>query len=58
VQPIAYECPKVILPADPILPIKTLTAKSTPDQVMKSWIATATAYRDWNRVVRKQIASM
>lgn len=52
---IAYECPEIILPHDPFVPIGSLTDKSKPDEVMKAWVATAIAYRDWNRIVRQQI---
>ena len=52
---IAYDCPKLILPKDPILYTQKLTNKSSAEQVMKSWVATANAYRDWNVTVRKQV---
>lgn len=51
----SYNCPKIILPKDPDNVLKTITFESSPDEVMKAWVATATGYRDWNRVVRKQI---
>lgn len=53
--PVAYDCPKLVLPADPITPIDKLTDKSKPDEVMKAWVSTAVAYRDWNRIVRQQV---
>jgi hypothetical protein len=56
--PIAYKCPKIILPTDPVVPVHALNANSKPDDVIKAWVATAVAYRDWNRVVRKQISSL
>jgi hypothetical protein len=54
---ISYNCPKLVLPKDPILYTKKLTEKSNAEDVMKSWVATAVAYRDWNKTVRKQVAS-
>lgn len=56
ITPIAYDCPIITLPTDPIVPIMLITSTSSPDEVMKAWVATAIAYRDWNRVVHKQIA--
>lgn len=56
--PIAYDCPRILLPADPVIPIRKLTDKSKPDDVIKAWVATAVAYRDWNRVVRKQVNNL
>ena len=53
--PVALDCPKIILPKDPIIPLSQLTDESKPDVVIKAWVATAMAYRDWNRAVRKQI---
>lgn len=53
---IAYHCPKIVLPEDPIAPVDKLTDKSKPDEVMKAWVSTAIAYRDWNRVVRQQVS--
>lgn len=53
--PIAYHCPRIILPADPKPNTDKLTEKSKPNEVIKAWVSTAMAYRDWNRIVRKQI---
>ena len=47
--------PELIIPPDPKPPINNLTRKSTPDQVVKAWVATAILYKDWNVTVRKQI---
>ena len=52
---VAYECPRIQLPADPVAPVTKLTDKSTPDEVIKAWVATATVYRNWNKTVRKQV---
>lgn len=54
---IAYNCPKIELPPDPIVYAKKLNDKSNSEEVMKSWVATAIGYRDWNKTVRKQVAS-
>ncbi len=51
-------CPTIVLPDDPRVPVKDLTLESTPDEVIKAWVATAYAYRDWNRVVRRQIENI
>jgi hypothetical protein len=53
--PIAYQCPIIILPADPIPEIKKINKKSRNDQVVKAWVATAIQYKNWNEEVRKQI---
>ena len=53
--PIAYHCPEIILPNDPIPETNKLTDKSKPDEITKAWVYTAVSYRDWNRIVRKQI---
>ncbi len=52
---VAYNCPQIVLPPDPVPATKRLTAKSNASQVMKAWVATAYAYRGWNLAVRKQI---
>lgn len=56
-SPVVLDCPKIILPKDPVIPITQLTDESKPDVVIKAWVVTAMAYRDWSRVVRKQIAA-
>lgn len=56
VTPVAFECPRLILPKDPIVPIHQITSASKSNEVIKAWVATAIAYRDWNIIVRKQIA--
>lgn len=55
IQPIAYDCPKIKLPNDPIDYTKSLNEKSTPDEVIKAWVATAQSYKGWNKTVRRQI---
>ena len=52
--PVAYNCPRLMLPDDPVPATIQLTDKSTPDEVIKAWVATAYAYRGWNQIVRKQ----
>lgn len=46
------------LPSDPVNYVSRLNDKSSPDEVVKAWVSTATAYRNWNRIVRKQIESI
>ena len=53
--PVIYKCPQITLPADPIPLTKQLTDRSKPDEIIKAWVATATAYRNWHHIVRKQI---
>lgn len=53
--PIAYHCPRIVLPSDPALPVKNLNANSKPNDVMKAWVATAVGLRTWNKIVRQQI---
>jgi hypothetical protein len=56
-KPVAYHCPRIILPADPVPPTRKLTLKSQPNDVMKAWVATAYLYQGWNKTVRKQVES-
>jgi hypothetical protein len=53
--PISYNCPKMVLPPDPVPQTKRLTKNSRPDQVIKAWVATANEYRGWNKIVREQV---
>ena len=53
--PIAYHCPKIELPPDPISQTKRLNRNSRPDQVIKAWVATANEYKGWNKIVREQV---
>ena len=55
VIPISYGCPKIILPNDPIIPIDKIDEESSSDEVIKAWVVTAYAYREWNLIVREQI---
>jgi len=54
--PVSYGCPTVKLPPDPADYLGKLDYKSTPDEVMQGWVATALAYRNWNKAVRYQVA--
>jgi len=49
------DIPTLNIPSDPEEPVKKLTPESKPDEVIKAWVATATAYKNWNRVIRNQI---
>lgn len=53
--PISYNCPKIVLPSDPVPQTKRLNKNSRPDQVIKAWVATANEYRGWNKIVREQV---
>lgn len=53
--PIAYECPTLDLPPDPIPATKSLTGKSRPDEIMKAWVKTATDYYQWNQIVHAEV---
>ena len=53
--PIAYDCPKILLPSDPPLTLKKLTVKSTPDQVVKACWIDISNLRGWNLAVREQV---
>jgi len=55
---IMYNCPAIELPVDPEVPVKKLKKTSTPDQVVKAWVATAVAYREWNKNVRAEVNSL
>lgn len=54
-KPISYNCPKIELPDDPIIPLKNINEQSKSDEVIKAWVVTAYLYREWNIVVREQI---
>jgi hypothetical protein len=54
---IAYDCPTIQLPDDPVAATETLTDESDAADVIKAWVATAYAYRGWNVAVRKQVES-
>ena len=56
--PIVQKLPPIILPSDPVNYTKNLTLKSSPDEVIKAWVATAISYRNWNIIVRKQIGGL
>jgi hypothetical protein len=53
--PVAYDCPQIVLPPDPILATRKLTAKSKPGDAAKAWVSTAVACCAWNKTVRKQV---
>jgi hypothetical protein len=52
---LAYDCPRIELPPDPITTVTALNDESGADEIIKAWVATAYAYRGWNLVVRKQV---
>ena len=55
--PVVYDCPVIMLPADPIPDIRKLKPDARPDQIIKAWVATATQYRGWDQTVRAEIAN-
>ena len=56
-KPVAYDCPVIALPPDPVPEVSKLTVKSTDDEIIKAWVITAIQYREWNIIVRRQIAA-
>jgi len=52
--PIVYDCPKVVLISSPVFKDK-LTSSSTPDQVVKFWVARAKGYKQWHDVTVYQV---
>jgi len=55
---ISYDCPDIDLPEAPELPIYSLTPSSTPDLVMKSYVASVAMMKHWQEAVIKQINSV
>jgi len=55
-RPIVYNCPKIVLPPDPVPEVYKLTVKSKPGDIVKAWVATAIQYHDWNLAVHKEIS--
>lgn len=48
--------PEIKLPADPENTVFKLNDTSKPNEVIKAWVVTAVACRDWSKTVKKQIA--
>lgn len=55
-QLVEFNCPTIELPPDPPEQVKKLSTKSTPDVVMKAWVLDAKDYKEWDRVVRDEVA--
>lgn len=53
--PVAYDCPTLELPADPVPATRKLTDKSRPDEVIKAYVKTVRDYVSWNQVVRAEV---
>lgn len=56
VTQLAFHCPAVQLPPDPIMQTKLLTNKSKYNVVAQSYYADLTGQIGWNHAVRKQVA--
>lgn len=54
-QNLSYQCQKIILPADPELPIKKLSSTSKPSEVMKAYVASLAYLNEWKNSVQTQI---
>lgn len=54
-KPVVYECPRLQLPPNPTPYVLQLNAKSTPNEVVQAWAATALAYYNWNLAVNQQV---
>lgn len=53
--PIAYNCPKIVLPKSPLPIIYTLKKSATPDEIIKAWVTTTIQYKAWHDTVVKQV---
>jgi hypothetical protein len=57
-KPIAYQCPAIQLPPDPVTPIRSIDSHSQPGEIAKAWVATAQAYMGWNSAVREEVENI
>lgn len=55
IAPLVCDWPSIELPPDPPIAVVFLKDDAMPDEVIKAWVETAYAYRDWNKAVREQI---
>lgn len=53
--PVVYQCPIINLPQEPKSYTSTLTDSSSPDRVVKSYVADLAAYKSWCHAIQKQI---
>jgi hypothetical protein len=53
--PLAYDCPSLELPPDPPVTVRSITASSHPNDIVKAWVAMATDYYQWNQVVHAEV---
>lgn len=56
-QYLSYNCPAIVLPQRHRLPIKSLTYNSTPDEVVKSYVASVKILSDWQNTAIRQVES-
>ena len=55
IAPVAYDCPQIELPPEPIPATRKLTNKSKPNEIIKAWVATAKSYHDWMTIVQIEV---
>lgn len=54
--PVVYDLPTIKLPAAPPEFTQGLNDKSTPDEVVKAWVASSVAYKSWMIAVKRQFS--
>lgn len=53
--PVAYDCPELELPPEPIAATQKLTVNSRPDEVVKAYVATLRNYKGWIQTVEAEV---
>lgn len=54
---IGYNCPKIVLPETPVLPIYALGQTSNYSNVVKTYVVSTKLLLDWVRIVKSQVES-
>lgn len=54
-DPIAYSCPPILLPPDPINYTSRITTKMPPNLVVKYAAAELKSYKGWYKIVKREV---
>lgn len=54
---VSYDCPQIVLPSKPDLPIRYLSEKSLPPDVIKAYVASVVSLNRYIDAVQNQVSS-
>jgi hypothetical protein len=55
ITPVSYNCPTIVLPKLPHLPVRDIKSSSSDQDVIKAYVASLKLMISWHKIVKRQV---